>query len=823
MTKKIKTLASNALSLILRHPKTVLIITTLLTVLSFYFIQKIQIRSNFSDLLPDNHPAVVQAKELEKIVGGASFIVVTVQTKDEKAAASFLADLKKRVLSQDHQKEIRYIDDQPPADFLKKEGLLYLSLKDLDKLTDRLRHKIDQAKLQKTHLYINFDDPKPSTDSPKEWDDLSEQYASFLTSNTHYQNRAGTLFVSLIKPEWRTTDVSRTAHFIEGLEKTIHELNPSATSLDVRLTGPYIKTMTQKKILLKDAVLVSLVSFIGSILYLIVHFRRKRAVFLIGLPLTVSSFWALSLAYFLFGSLNLFSSVACAVMLGLATDYGIHIYTEYTRYLDQGLSAMEALKASLKELGLGFVAASGTTAAAFFSLMFSRFKALYEFGAIAGCGIILSFLAYLFVFPALTLLVEKHWAFAPRTGKAGCFGSESGGESRFSSPISPHRGHSFVSNWLFSKKNLIASGVILLLPLLTIAMGRLRFDYNLNHIMGQQETKELDHQVDSIFSHSVNPEVALAKDLPDASHLAHAIRRTQKENKETPEGTTIKGVLSLADFVPDEQKERIEKIHTIQSLFTPLVLRSLNTAQKKSYEDLKMMLNPVEVSLSGLPQQIKEKFRDREGSLGRMVFIFPNFEMNQADRFMRYVEEIRGVQCTDCTAPFYASGESTVFYEIVKMLLQEGKYVIGFTILAVLSALFLSFRSLKRTLIVFTPLMVGMLATLGWMGLTGIPFNIINVAALPIILGSVDDYAVLYYQRIADHPEQSLGQSHHQSLAPVFGSAMTSLIGFGSLLFADMGGIRSFGLICTVGITICTLTTLVWFPAFLAFLGRKNK
>jgi predicted RND superfamily exporter protein len=206
-----------------------------------------------------------------------------------------------------------------------------------------------------------------------------------------------------------------------------------------------------------------------------------------------------------------------------------------------------------------------------------------------------------------------------------------------------------------------------------------------------------------------------------------------------------------------------------------------------------------------------------------MVFVFPNFEMTRADRFMRFVEEIREVKCEGCSGPFYTSGESTVYYEIVKMLFQEGKYVIGFTLAMILGALWLNFRSIGSTFLVFTPLAVGFLATLGWMGLTGLSFNIINLAAIPIILGTADDYGVHLYQRIFDHSDSSLHDSYRISFRPILGSAATTLIGFGSLGLADMGGIRSFGTLCVVGIALCTVTTLAWFPAVLAWAKKRQK
>lgn len=808
MKNRIDSFLGRLIGLTLRFPKTVLFLGLLVTLAAIHFSQKIQVRSNFSDLLPDDHPAVVQARELEKTVGGASFIVAAVENKNFEAASRFLDDLKARLAS---LPEVRYVDDRPPSQFFKKNGLLYLSPEELDRLKIKIQRKLDQEKLQRAGLFVNLEEPEAGK-SGDEWQDLKEKYALYLPAHKdrqRYQNRDGSLVVSLIKPDWRTTEVSKTADFLNRLNHIISELDPASPasydpSLNVRLSGPYVKTLTQKKILIRDATAVSAVSFAGSILYLIVHFRKKRAVALIGLPLMASSVWALSLAYFFFGSLNLFSSVACAILLGLATDYGIHIYTDYVRLRLKPMTAVQALKQAMQELGVGFVAAAFTTASAFFSLMFSRFKALFEFGALAGCGILLCFLAYLILFPPLAALLEKR---SPLTKK------ELKEELEYAEPKAKP-----IFKWVFSRGNLVISSLILLLPLIAVGAGRLRFDYNLNHILGHQETKSLDDRVDQIFNHSVNPEVALARNREDAQRVAQAIRAVQEKNEKTPEGTTIRQAISLLDFVPDRQEERIQKIRSLQTLFTPTVIRSLKSEERKNYEDLKGMFDPDRISLGDIPKEILNKFQDRTGDIGRVVFILPNFEMTQADRFMRFVEEIREVKCPECTGPFYASGESTVYYEIVKQLFDEGKYVIGFAAGCVFLALLISFRSWKHTLIVFTPLSVGLVSTIGWMAFLGIPFNIINMAALPIILGSVDDYAVLFYQRYLDQPHRSLNASYRLSVAPVIGSAMTSLIGFGSLLIGDMGGIRSFGLLCALGICLSALTTLIWFPSFLSFL-----
>src|SRR3989338_5805667 len=483
------------------------------------------------------------------------------------------------------------------------------------------------------------------------------------------------------------------------------------------------------------------------------------------------------------------------------------MYSEYIRHRRQGASQESALRLALNHLTRPFITASTTTSAAFFALTFSRFKAFHEFGMIAGIGIILCAVAFILLFPPLVWLTERFWPLKERELK------------QEASLVVLPRWTGFYRA-LLSKRTLVVTSIFLLLPLAGI--GRLTFDYNLNRILGSQPTKTLDREVDGIFNHTVNPEVALTTGFKDASILAKAFREVTDRNRTLPQGTTLKGVLSLNDFLPEDQKEKRKVIGEIKRLFTPTVVQGLSEKERESYRILKEMLDPFQITYERLPDQIKRMFQDREGQIGRMVYLFPNFDMQQADKFIQFVEEVREVQCPECSGPFYASGESTVYYEIVQMLFREGKLVIGAALLSILITLWLNFRSFRSTLLAFAPLGVGMIATIGWMAVLGIPFNIINLAALPVLLGTADDYSVHFYQRYLVHPERSLEQTYRLTSIPILGSALTTLIGFGSLLIGNMGGVRTFGLTCSLGIALSAITTLLWFPALLAWLDRRR-
>ena len=58
-----------------------------------------------------------------------------------------------------------------------------------------------------------------------------------------------------------------------------------------------------------------------------------------------------------------------------------------------------------------------------------------------------------------------------------------------------------------------------------------------------------------------------------------------------------------------------------------------------------------------------------------------------------------------------------------------------YAFLVIAAVLFLDFRSLAHTLIALAPLVMGVMLTLGILGLFGVPLNPANMIAFPLILG----------------------------------------------------------------------------------------
>jgi predicted RND superfamily exporter protein len=141
-------------------------------------------------------------------------------------------------------------------------------------------------------------------------------------------------------------------------------------------------------------------------------------------------------------------------------------------------------------------------------------------------------------------------------------------------------------------------------------------------------------------------------------------------------------------------------------------------------------------------------------------------------------------------------------------------------LLVILVVLWFDFRSFRHALLAALPLAMGMGQTFGLMGLLGIDLNPANLIGIPLVLGIAVDYGVHIVHDSLERPgPYRISPSTANS---VLVDALTTILGFGALMVASHRGLESLGRLLTLGVTTCTVTSLVFLPAVLRLLHRES-
>ena len=131
-----------------------------------------------------------------------------------------------------------------------------------------------------------------------------------------------------------------------------------------------------------------------------------------------------------------------------------------------------------------------------------------------------------------------------------------------------------------------------------------------------------------------------------------------------------------------------------------------------------------------------------------------------------------------------------------------------FTILAVIAAVAVLFRSPLRFLAVLLPMLSGLAFTLVFFYFAGIRVNMFHAVALPLVIALSVDYGI-FMQAVIE------GRMDRHGRKGVLLSALTTLAGFGSLLLARHPALFSLGLAVTGGIA-AAMAAALWLQPLLA-------
>jgi len=124
----------------------------------------------------------------------------------------------------------------------------------------------------------------------------------------------------------------------------------------------------------------------------------------------------------------------------------------------------------------------------------------------------------------------------------------------------------------------------------------------------------------------------------------------------------------------------------------------------------------------------------------------------------------------------------------------------------------------------FSSLGLGLLLTVGTLGWLGVPFNVLNFAVLPLVMGNGIDYSIhVLAEARSDDRDFGRGLGRHLGKAlgvPIVLVTLTTCVGLLTLGTSRSPYLRQMGLLAAASIALIALLSLTYLPAFLATFGR---
>ncbi len=175
---------------------------------------------------------------------------------------------------------------------------------------------------------------------------------------------------------------------------------------------------------------------------------------------------------------------------------------------------------------------------------------------------------------------------------------------------------------------------------------------------------------------------------------------------------------------------------------------------------------------------------------------------------------------------FFFTGAAHVKQAAVELMERDLARFTPLALVLVLVILWLSFRTIRGVLLPVTSVTMAVVCTLGVMVLAGKAITLGTSILPPLLLVVGSSYAIhvmaRYYEMVATLPaadrETVVVEAFERVWLPLVISALTTVIGFGSLLVNRITAIWDLGLFAVVGVLFLAFTSLTFLPAALALL-----
>ncbi|MGC8768019.1 MMPL family transporter [Calditerrivibrio sp.] len=162
---------------------------------------------------------------------------------------------------------------------------------------------------------------------------------------------------------------------------------------------------------------------------------------------------------------------------------------------------------------------------------------------------------------------------------------------------------------------------------------------------------------------------------------------------------------------------------------------------------------------------------------------------------------------------------------LVEYIIKDQIKLVPLAVLVLFIVVIISLRSLYGALSPLVTAGLSVVWTFGFMGLIGIPINIITVIipALVIVIGSTEDIHMIseYFEGLEHKQDRHFAiefMANKMGIA-IFLTAFTTIAGFSSIITNDITVLKQFGIVTTFGLIANFIITVFYTPAMLRLRG----
>ncbi|MEP7255716.1 MAG: 1-acyl-sn-glycerol-3-phosphate acyltransferase [Ferruginibacter sp.] len=596
-----------------------------------------------------------------------------------------------------------------------------------------------------------------------------------------------------ITPAYPPNNTGKNVLLLKGLDSIIN--NNNVTNVTASYFGATAVSVGNALQLRQDSLLTQGITVLFIIIFLGFYFKKKRAPFIILIPVLFGALFSLAAIYFIKGKISVIALGTGSVVLGIAVSYSLHVFNHYrhTRNIEE----------LIRDLAMPMTVGSFTTIGGFLCLEFVESEMLKDLGLFAAFSLIGASLCSLIFLPHFIASKKEQAA---------------------------HRANEF--SWIdkiASYRPEYNKYLVLIILVLTIVFAywakNVSFESDLQNMnFMSSKLKASEKELNKINQYALQSVylVTEGKTLNDAlvnnEKLVSEIEKLQQQD-------IIKKYSGVSSLIISDSLQKIriakwkqywteeKKQSVLTTLYTEGAALKFNAS---AFDNFKLLLNknyePVnEDELAAVRKNFLDDYiTEKPGKATVVTLVKAVPEKRQA--VYKAFEKEEHVTVLD---------KQYLTSRFVEIINSDFTSIALMTSLLVFFVLLLMYGRIELTLVSFIPMFISWVWILGIMGMAGIQFNIINIIVSALIFGLGDDYSLFIMDGLLQ--EYKTGKKNLSSFkSSIILSAVTTIAGLGVLIFAKHPALKSIALISIIGIVCVVVMAQILIP-FLFSVLVKNR
>lgn len=618
-------------------------------------------------------------------------------------------------------------------------------------------------------------------------DENFEVYNGYIYTGEHKH------LLMFIDPYYPAANTAKNALLVDRLNDATEELGQQMAEVKVESYGGTMVAVENSLQVKRDIILTVAISILFLSLLFWFYFRRVRIILYLFFPAFMGALLSLILVNLIMGEVSVIALGIGAILLCITIDYSLHVFT----HTKETNSVSEALQ----KVSFPVLLSAITTAAALLCVYVIKSDALKQLSLFATFGIIVSCLTALCLLPLLARNIKNQRANSTSL--------------MFSRLVEPE----------LHTKNYLVWGVLLLTLVFSLSVNKLSFNGDISTL--NYQSKELTEAQNNLMEISAQANSAVFV-FNHGKTLAEALEQSDK-NFDFLMGLTEKGfaksAVSVSGVLPGKilQQERIDKWNSFWG------------EEKKATVEASMI-------------KAGRSFKIKEEAFGSFYKLLSrDFSVEEPEHFKPVIDAFLNSFINETGGEYYVASvlkadagskpqlidtlmdnddlvifdQQLLINRLLEILKEDFNKLSLLSMIVVFVLLLFFFGRIELAIVTFLPILTGWIWTLGFMGLSGIEFNIFNIIISSLIFGLGLDYSILLVSGMIDDYKYGNSPLSRYKVS-VLMSAFTTLGGFGVLVFAGHPAIRSIALVSIIGISSVLIISFIITPRLFSWLVYKG-